>query len=215
MTGTTNGEDLATTLGVEEECFLVQPVSRDLLADPDQDIFEACEKTRGQHQVVREFLRSQIEADARVYELVAEMPATLRETRRVVIEAAERHGAAVMALSTHPFTSWREQAPTPRERYARFATTFQETVRRAVIGGMRIHAGFGDPDTRIRILTAIRRYLPLFPALSTSSPFNAGHETGFKSYRLNIVGGLPRTGMPGPLWSRAEYDQAGCRTTGE
>ena len=53
-------------------------------------------------------------------------------------------------------------------------------------------------------MTALRRYLPLLHALSTSSPFNAGHETGFKSYRLSLIGGLPRTGMPGPLRSWEE-----------
>ena len=72
---------------------------------------------------------------------------------------------------------------------------------------MHIHAGFGDPDSRIRVMTAMRRYLPLFHALSASSPFNAGSETGFKSFRLNIVGSLPRSGIPGPMWSRAAYDQ--------
>ncbi len=72
---------------------------------------------------------------------------------------------------------------------------------------MHIHAGFGDADSRIRVMTAIRRYLPLLNALSTSSPFNAGRETGYKSYRLSIMGALPRTGLPAPLWSRAEFDQ--------
>ena len=72
---------------------------------------------------------------------------------------------------------------------------------------MHIHAGFGDADSRIRVMTAMRRYLPLLHAVSTSSPFNAGRETGFKSYRLSIIGALPRTGLPGPLWSRAEFDQ--------
>ena len=198
--------DLAITLGVEEEFFLVDPQSRDLLADPAPAIFESCEKTRGPHRIVREFLRSQIETNTRVCQSVAEVRAALRETRRIVIEAAEAHGAAVMAASTHPFAAWRMQAPTPRERYKRFVTTFQDGVRRFVIGGMHIHAGFGDPDARIRVQTAIRRYLPLLHALSTSSPFNAAHETGFKSYRLNLVGGLPRTSLPGPLRSRAEYD---------
>ena len=112
-----------------------------------------------------------------------------------------------MAAPTHPFAVWRDQTPTPRDRYAQFAATYQEAVRRAVIGGMHIHAGFGDADTRIRVMTAIRRYLLLLHALSTSSPFNAGHETGFKSYRLTIMGNLPRTGMPGPLQSRAEYER--------
>ena len=207
MTGTANREDLAITLGVEEEFFLVDPGSRDLIADPNPAIFDTCEKTCGPHKIVHEFLRSQIETNTRVCESVSELSQALRESRRVVIEAAERHGATVMAASTHPFASWREQAPTPRERYRRFAATFQDNVRRFIVGGMHIHAGFGNADSRIRIMTAIRRYLPLLHALSTSSPFNAGRETGFKSWRLSLVGGLPRTGMPGPLRSRAEYDR--------
>ena len=207
MSGAVSQEDLAITLGVEEEFFLVDPGSRDLRADPDPAIFDTCEKTAGPHKVVREFLRSQIETNTRVCGSVAELSQALRETRRIVIEAAERHGATVMAASTHPFASWKEQTPTPQERYARFAATFQDNVRRFLICGMHIHAGFGNADSRIRIMTAIRHYLPLLHALSTSSPFNAGRETGFKSWRLTLVGGLPRTGMPAPLRSRAEYDR--------
>ena len=200
-------QDLAITLGVEEELFLVDPDSRDLLVDPDTGIFETCERTCGPHKVVREFLRSQIEINTKVCGSVAELRTALRETRRIVIEAAGQYGAAAMAASIHPFASWRAQAVTPKERYKRFAVTFQEGVRQFVISGMHVHAGFGDADTRIRVMTALRRYLPLLHALSTSSPFNAGHETGFKSYRLSLVGGLPRTGMPGPLRSWEEYDR--------
>ena len=113
----------------------------------------------------------------------------------------------IFAASTHPFASWREQAPTPGERYRRFASTYQESVRRALVGGMHIHAGFGDEDSRIRVMTALRRYLPFLHALSASSPFNGGHETGFKSFRLTVMGALPRTGLPSPLHSRAEYER--------
>ena len=207
MAGAVNEGDLAITLGVEEEFFLVDPESRDLLPDPDPGIFDACEKNRGPHKVVREFFRTQIETNTRVCESVADARAALCETRRLVIEAAERHGAAVMAASTHPFAAWKAQVTTPRDRYERFAITFQETTRQFLVGGMHIHAGFGDPDSRIRVMTAVRRHLPVLHALSTSSPFTDGRETGFKSYRLNLVGGLPRTSLPGPLWSRAEYDR--------
>ena len=138
---------------------------------------------------------------------VADVREALSETRQLVVEAAEAHGARVMAASTHPFASWREQAPTPGERYRRFASTYQESVRRALVGGMHIHAGFGDEDSRIRVMTALRRYLPFLHALSASSPFNGGHETGFKSFRLTVMGALPRTGLPSPLHSRAEYER--------
>ena len=208
MTATgTDADGLGITLGVEEEFFLVDPETRDLLADPDEGIFEACERGGGPHKVVHEFLRSQIETNTRVCNSVADVRTALRETRRLVVEAAETHGARVMAASAHPFASWREQAPTPGERYRRFASAYQETLRRALVGGMHVHVGFGDADSRIRVMTALRRYLPLLHALSTSSPFNDGHETGFKSFRLTVMGALPRTGLPGPLHSRAEYEQ--------
>ena len=199
--------DLNLKLGIEEEFFLVDPESRDLLADPDVRIFEMCEADQGPHKFVREFLRTQIESNSRVCDSVAEIRTALLETRRVVIKAAETYGAAVMAASTHPFADWKEQAPTPRERYERFVVTFQDSVRRFLISGMHIHAGFGDPNSRIRVMTAIRRYLPILHALSASSPFVEGRETGFKSFRLNLMTNLPRTGLPGPLRSRADFDR--------
>ena len=203
---TATNDDLAVSLGIEEEFFLVDPDTRDLLTDPDPRIFEACEENSGPHKVVREFLRSQIETNTRVCDSVGDLREALRETRRLVIDAAGRYGAAVMAASAHPFATWEDQAPTPRDRYHKFASTYQEAVRRLVVGGMHIHAGFGDADSRVRVMTALRRYLPMLHALSASSPFIAGRETGFKSYRLTIMGNLPRTGMPGPLGSWAEYE---------
>ena len=194
------------TLGVEEEFFLVDPQTGDLVANPKAAIFDACEGASGPHKVVREFLRSQIETNTRVCAGMAELRGALGETRRLVVEAAEQHGTAVMATATHPFADWRIQVPTARERYQRFAVTYQESVRRFLVGGMHIHAGFGDADSRIKVMTALRRYLPLLLALSTSSAFSAGRETGFKSSRLNLVGALPRTNLPPPLHSRAEYD---------
>ena len=207
MTGVSNDEGIKITLGVEEEFFLVDPDTRDLLIDPDPRIFEKCEKNRGPHKVVREFLRSQIETNTRICESVAEVRTALHETRRIVIEAASRYGASIMAASTHPYAAWTAQVATPKERYQRFALTFQDSVRQFLVGGMHVHAGFGDPDSRIRVMTAIRRYLPLLHALSASSPFTAGRETGFKSFRLHLVGNLPRTSLPNPMWSRAEYDR--------
>ncbi len=198
--------DLDITLGVEEEFFLVDPDTRDLEPDPAPGVFEACERNRGPHTVSHEVLRSQIETSTRACGSVTEACEAVRETRRVVIEAAAEHGLGVLAASTHPFAKWTSQLITPRERYQRFVVTFQESVRQQLIGGMHVHAGFGDPDSRIRVMTAIRRHLPLLHALSTSSPFHDGRETGFKSCRLNIMGMLPRTSLPGPLSSRAEYD---------
>ncbi len=199
--------DLRISLGAEEEFFLVDPATRDILTSPRPGIFAECERRIAPHKVTTEFLRSQIETNTAVCASVAELADAMHETRRVVVEAAEQHGAAVMAASTHPFAAWTDQLVTPREQYRDFEIVYQESLRRFLVGGMHIHAGFGDADSRIRIMTAIRRYLPLLHSLSGSSPFNEGRETGFKSFRLNLVGALPRTGLPGPMWSRAEFDE--------
>ena len=199
--------DLTIKLGVEEEFFLVDPETRDLESDPAPGIFEACERGSGPHTIAHEVLRTQIESSTKACGSVAEAREAVRETRRLVVESAGQHGVAVMAASSHPFAEWRSQLITPKERYERFAVTFQDSVRQLLVGGMHIHAGFGDPDSRIRVMTALRRYLPLLHALSASSPFRAGRETGFKSYRLTIMGALPRTNLPGPLSSWADYDR--------
>ena len=200
-----NDNDLNVTLGVEEEFFLVDLESRDLIADPNPAIFETCEKASGPHSVVHEFLRSQIETNTRVCANFVELRRALAETRRIVIDAAREHQVAVIASSTHPFADWRLQLPTPKERYQRLAITLQE-IRSLLVGSMHIHAGFGDPDSRIRVMNALRPHLPLLNALSASSPFSSGRETGFKSYRLNLLSVMPRFGLPPALASRREYE---------
>ena len=207
MTPGNSADPLAVTLGVEEEFFLIDPGTRDLLPDPDRGIFEHCDKNRGPHQVAAEFLRSQIETTTRVCHSVAEVRSALIETRGLVAGAAGGHGAAALAASTHPFASWHNQVVSAGRRYEQFAVTYQQAVRELLVGGMHVHAGFGDEDRRVRVMTAMRRHLPLLHALSASSPFSSGRETGFKSYRLTLFGSLPRTGLPGPLGSRAEFDR--------
>lgn len=199
-------DDLTITLGVEEEFFLIDPESMALVADPDPALFETCAARQGEHKVVHEFLRSQIETNSRVCASVNEVRTALRETRKLLMAACEQHNIAAVAMSTHPFAAWEAQMPTPKDRYENFAITFQESVRRVVAGGLHIHAGFGDDELRVKVMTALRRYLPMLNALSSSSPFSGGRESGFKSSRLNLLGALPRSSIPGPLYSRQEFD---------
>ena len=201
----THDNDLKITLGVEEEAFLIDPKTRDLISDPDPKIFDECEKYSVPHKVVREMLRTQIETNTRVCNSVAEVRESLRETRGLISETAKKYGAEIVAMSTHPFAAWQAQIPSPKERYESFAMLYQEIIRRFLIGGMHIHAGFGDPDMRIRVMNVVRHYLPLFLGLSTSSPFREGAETGFKSSRMNVLCGLPRTGIPKALSSYEEF----------
>ena len=135
MTDPKGTDPLSITLGVEEEFFLVDPATRDLLPDPDPRILEYCDKNRGDHKVVAEFLRSQIETTSRVCTSVEAVRSALMETRRLVIDAASQHGAEVMAASTHPFAAWQHQVVTAGHRYEQFAMTYQQAVRELLVGG--------------------------------------------------------------------------------
>ena len=194
------------TLGIEEELMVVNADTGDAVADPDPAIFETCAANRGPHQVVNELLRSQIETGTRVCASIAQLRASLYETRNIVIDGARRHGTAVIASSTHPFARWQEQRVTARRRYEEAEVAYQQEVRRFFVSGMHIHAGFGTPDLRIRVMTAIRPCLPLLLALSASSPFYSGQLTGLKSYRQSVMAGMPRSGMPGPVHSHADFE---------
>ncbi len=199
------------TLGIEEELMIVDPRSRDVVADPDEGIMARAVELAGEHKVVSEFMRSQIETNSRVCGSVAEVRQSLKETRRCAIEAAREHGARVIASSTHPWARWQEQQVTQKERYQRAEIDFQDTVRQFFIGGMHIHAGFGDDDRRIAVMHALRGYLALFLVLSCSSPFHGGRLTGLKSYRQMAIGALPRTGTPPAMRTRADYDAVVAR----
>ena len=206
MKSISRAEDLTITLGVEEEFFLIDPQTRDLLTDPDPQIFDACKAQQGPHRVTHEFLRSQIETSTRVCMSVSDARSALLETRRLILDSVAQHGVAALASSTHPFAAWDTQLHTDDDRYENFANIYQESVRRLLTSGMHIHAGFGDAELRIQVMTALRRYLPILNVLSASSPFSGGRDTGFKCGRLNILGALPRTSIPRELHSGAEFD---------
>lgn len=195
------------TIGVEEEFFLVDPGTRDLIAEPSEAIFEMCERNAGPHNVVHEFLNAQIETNTKVCASISELRDALYETRRIVLNAAHAHDAAVIAASMHPYAKWREQSSTPKQRYEEFEMRMQDAVRRLVVSGMHIHVGFGDEDQRVRIMTTLRNYMALFCVLSASSPIVEGEPTGFRSFRLSSISGLPRAGTPPLLKSWAEYEQ--------
>ena len=200
--------DHGITLGVEEELFLVDPDTCELIVDPDIRIFQESRNNSGPDKVVRELLRSQIEINTRICHSIAEVRQSLQEIRRTVDTVARKYGAVIMAASTHPFARWQDQIPTPEQRYESFIMLYQDAVRNFNVSGMHCHAGFdGDADLRVRVMSAMRRYLPIMLALSTSSPFSIGRETGLKSSRMNILSALTRTGMPNALKTWREFDE--------
>jgi glutamate---cysteine ligase / carboxylate-amine ligase len=184
----------------------VDPETRDLIREAPPGLLEECESLIG-GQVTPEFLQSQIEIGTRVCTSVAGAREDLARLRRTVADVAGRHGLAVIAASTHPFASWGAQRTTAKERYRILARDLQEVARRLVISGMHVHVGIEDPALRIDLLSQATYFLPHLLALSTSSPFWEGHDTGLMSYRIAVWDELPRTGIPDPFESHDEYQR--------
>jgi len=194
------------TLGVEEEYLLVDKETRGLVIDPPNSLLGECEEVLG-GQVTTELLRSQIEVGTKVCKNIQEVRTDLSRLRRTVIDVAGRHGLAPIACSTHPFSRWSEQKHTKKDRYATLTDEMQGAARRLVICGMHVHVGINDDALRIDLMNQMAYFLPHLLALSCSSPFWEGRDTGLKSYRLTIFDALPRTGLPEKFQSYAEYER--------
>ncbi len=194
------------TMGIEEEYLLVDRESRDLATNPPPGLLRDCEARLGQ-RVTAEFMRSQIEVGTRVCNHIGEARGELQELRGTVAEVAGQYGLAPIAASTHPFAHWSQQSHTDKERYDDLAHALQATVRRLLISGMHVHVAVEDEDMRIDLMNQATYFLPHLLALSTSSPFWGGENTGLMSYRLTVFDALPRTGVPERFDSYGEYER--------
>ena len=194
------------TIGVEEEYLLVDKETRGLVIDPPDTLMAEAEEKCGS-QVTSELLRSQIEVGTKVCKNVQELRTDLANLRRNIIDVADRHGLAPIAASTHPFSKWTEQKHTEKDRYDALTHEMQGAARRLVICGMHVHVGIDDDEMRIDLMNQLAYFLPHLLALSCSSPFWGGRDTGLKSYRLTIFDALPRTGLPERFASFAEYQR--------
>lgn len=194
------------TLGIEEEYLLVDAASGALVPEQDPAFMPACRARLGK-QVTHELLQGQVEVGTCVCRGVSEARAELHRLRRTVAEVAAEHGMAIIASSTHPSAVWSEQRNTEKERYEAITEDYQVLARRQVISGMHIHAAVEDDDLRIDLMNQVSYFLPHLLALSTSSPFWNGHDTGLKAYRRAVADELPRSGSPEYLESWRDWER--------
>ncbi len=194
------------TIGIEEEYLLVDLTTRQLASDPPEELFRRCSKALPD-MVTHEFLRAQIEVGTPVCNTVAEAREQLARLRSTVADISADFGLGVIAASSHPFAWWAQQQHTRLDRYDLLAEDLQAVVRRLLTCGMHVHVGIADDDLRIDLMNQSIYFLPHLLALSTSSPFWGGDDTGLKSYRLSVFNELPRTGLPDRFHSFAEYQR--------
>lgn len=196
----------AFSIGVEEEYLLVDRETRDLVNDPPPSLMEEFAELLGDH-VSPELMRAQIEVGTVVCANVKEASVEVRRLRNVIAQVCDKYGYAPLAVSTHPFGRWLNQKQTEKSRYSALTKEMQAAARRLLICGMHVHVGIENPELRIDLMNQMTYFLPHLLALSTSSPFWEGENTGLKSYRLTVFDALPRTGLPEQFASFGEYER--------
>ena len=194
------------TLGVEEEYLLVDAETLDLVAAPDALMADCQAELQG--QVSPEFLQCQIEIGTHVCKTVAEAGEQLAMLRATIARHAANYGLAPLAASCHPFADWHKQHFTDKQRYRELERDLGGVARRMLICGMHVHVGIEDDEQRVDYLNQFPYFLPHLLALSTSSPFWKGDDTGLCSYRLTVFDNLPRTGLPPRFTSFSEYERS-------
>lgn len=194
------------TVGIEEEYYLVDSATGDLVPEAPEDLIAECER-RLPGQVSPEFLQTQIEVGTRVCASMREARDELVRLRGEIAAVAAGRGLAIVAASTHPFGVWRGQRPTRRPRYREIDAEYRAPARRLLICGMHVHVGIAPDELRIDLMNQFTYFLPHLLALTTSSPFWEGEDTGLASYRLTVWDAMPRTGLPPRLGSWHEFER--------
>ena len=196
-----------TSLGIEWELQLVDPATRQLASAASELLAELSGGESEHPKAKHELFESTVEIITGVCMTVADAKADLEATLSEVTAAAERRGLGVMCSGTHPLTEWSEQRISPDPRYDKLIERMQWMAQRLQIFGVHVHVGIRSPDKAIPIVNALTSYVPHLLALSASSPYWLGRDTGLASSRSKIFEGLPTAGLPVQLADWTEFEQ--------
>ena len=192
------------TIGIEEEFQIVDPTTRELRSHITEMIEEG--KMILGEQVKPEMHQSMIEVGTGICRNIQEAREDVTKLRKAISILAGKKGLKIAAASTHPISNWKDQKITPDAHYEALINEMQFLAQSLLIFGMHVHIGIEDREAQIRIMNEMRYLLPHLLALSTSSPFWVGIQTGLKSYRSEVFKKFPRTDIPDHFRSYPEFE---------
>lgn len=195
--------DFPFTIGIEEEYQVVDPETRELRSYITQILDRG--QTILREQIKPELHQSIVEVGTVPCKNIQEARAEVVRLRGTIASLAAAHNLTIVAAGTHPISSWMSQEITPFERYKGVVEEMQQLALQLLIFGMHVHVGMPNDDVAIELMNVARYILPHLLALSSSSPFWMGRNTGFKSYRASIFANFPRTGIPPTFHSASEF----------
>ncbi len=181
------------TLGVELEFQLVDQETLNMVPRVQPILDELA--PRGSDRIVPEFLQSIIELQTGVCNCVADVAGDLGRTIQIVEDAADSQHCYLYSSSLHPFAISEEQSISSGDRYQRIMEELQLVGRKFISQGLHVHIGVSGGDEAIRVCAVLQAYLPILLAMSSSSPYYEGEDTGFQSYRTKLFEALPLAGI--------------------
>jgi len=152
-------------------------------------------------------IQSMIEVGTGICKDIKEARTDITNLRGIVAGLARKQGLEIVAAGTHPFSHWQDQKIFDNDRYNLIVEENQIIARSLLTFGLHVHVGIADPDRAIDIMNAVRYMLPHMLALSTSSPFWVGKQTGLRSYRSEVFTRMPRTGIPDHFESDSAFQR--------
>ena len=191
------------TLGVEWEFALVDKATGDLINEATAVIAEVGESPH----VHKELLRNTIEVVTGICDTVPEAMADLHSTLVSTHDIVSDRGMELFCAGTHPFAQWSAQKLTDAPRYAELIKRTQWWGRQMLIWGVHVHVGISSAHKVMPIISSLLNHYPHLLALSASSPFWAGEDTGYASNRSMMFQQLPTAGLPFQFQTWREFER--------
>lgn len=192
-----------STLGVEWELALVDPQSRQLVSRADEVLQllqeqqpHLLEPTLHRAHITGEFLNNTVELVTGICRTPGEAAEQLAAATGALKDITDQLGLAFFSAGTHPFSRALEQKVVEKDRYLRVLDRSQFWGRRQIVYGVHVHTGVNFREKALPVLNGLTNFYPHLLALSASSPFWEGEDTGFASQRAQIFQQLPTSGLP-------------------
>lgn len=187
--------------------MVVDPATWDLRPDGPEVV--AAARRRAGTGIEHELQQPQVELGTAVCEDLGALRRELVRLRGALADAAAARGGALVAIGTHPWSTPHDEdlGITPKPAYLRLEEVYQELARDTLIGGCHVHVGVEHPDDAIVVMNLARAWMPVVVALSASSAFWAGRDTGYASYRTELFRRWPSAGVPLEFADRADFDE--------
>lgn len=191
--------------GIEEEYFITDLVTRQMPRYIPKEAVKKCEELLGEYFAF-EMFQGQIEVASPIFTTLSDAGDFLSHARGSLNHALEPYGLGLLSAGSHPLADWRTQQATNQVHFLQLFEDYQRVARRSLLSGLHVHVEVSEHLDRIKVMNEVLPWMPLLLALSSSSPFWEGADSGFMSYRQAACDEWPRMGTPEFLKDQISYN---------